>query len=787
MPTQLSSPALSRHRYTITGAVQGVGFRPFIYRIALHAGLTGNVRNSPEGVIIEVQGKSSECAEFATALREELPPLARIVTCDMAEIPPLESDDAFEILQSTGGEGHSVLISPDVATCPDCLNDIFDIKNHRYLYPFTNCTNCGPRYTITRSIPYDRDKTSMACFPMCESCTEEYTNPLDRRFHAQPNACPKCGPEVWMTDNTGKELYRKEPSLPAAARALAEGKILAVKGLGGFHLMCDARSSEAVQTLRQRKNRYGKPLAVMVPDMDTARQIATISDEEERWLSGIERPIVILSTPNSPLAPELNPDTPDLGLVLPYTPLHHVLFFLYKKLLPKGAIPALVATSGNLSSEPISIGNREAINRLGNIADFFVLHNRDILIRCDDSVMRVIEGTDGPQPLFYRKARGFTPRPIFLDHAGPSVFGTGPELKDTLCVTKGDQAFVSQHIGTMENLETFSFFKEIAQHLPAILQTRPELVVHDLHPDYMSTRWATEESQTPHCALQHHVAHAHAVMAENAFSGQAIILALDGTGYGEDGTLWGGEFLLVDNEACTHTRLAHFQPLPLPGGERAIREPWRLALSALVALGEDIPDTLPWTSEHQKEQPLVLSMLKKQLNSPTSTSCGRLFDAVAAMLGLCSSIDYEAQAAILLETAQGAMREVQVHKPYLCELRSSPEGQPAVFESLKLFQQAFHDAQSGESRATISRRFHQGLVISLAEAAQSLALSTGISHVGLTGGVLMNRTLAERLPHSLLKRGITPLTHTQLPPGDACISLGQAAYGQALLRKKSSE
>ncbi|MBU1001257.1 MAG: carbamoyltransferase HypF [Proteobacteria bacterium] len=775
---------MTRKRFTITGAVQGVGFRPFVYRIALEHALTGSVKNTPEGVIIEVQGTANAVDAFGTDLRHKLPPLASIVSCDEQDHEPVLGEKAFEIIASTGGAGHSVLISPDVATCADCLDDMNDPANPRHLYPFTNCTNCGPRYTITRSIPYDRDKTSMACFPLCETCAKEYQDPLDRRFHAQPNACPVCGPEVWLSTPDGTELARGEDALRQLARELAAGRVAAIKGLGGFHLACDATNEAAVTTLRERKNRYGKPLAVMVPGLAEARQLAELSQAEADWLTGIKRPIVLAQGLNpSPLAPGVAPDTPFVGLMLPYTPLHHVLFKFYAEEL-NGArlparLPALVMTSGNMSAEPISLGNREALARLSAIADVFLLHNRDILIRCDDSVLRVLDDGENPTATqFLRRARGFTPAPVFLSHSGPCVLGTGPELKTTLCLTKNDQAFVSQHIGTMENLETYGFYKEIAAHLQGILQVRPQAVICDLHPDYMTTEFARETGLPMH-RVQHHVAHIHAVMAENKFDGACIGLALDGTGYGEDGTLWGGEMLLVDNEELCHERLAHFSRLRLPGGEAAIREPWRIAQAMLWELGQFEPFGRPWgwLTEHARASAVVGQMLDKDLNCPVSTSCGRLFDAVSALLGLKPVISYEAEAAIALESVQDMAEDAA----YPCALRNGT--QPAVLDTLALFACVAQDWETGTDAGIISRRFHLGLIQGLADAARAFAQVTGIAHVGLSGGVMLNKTLAEGLPHALRARGLTPLMHRQLPPGDACISLGQAAFGLRLLEK----
>ena len=480
---------LVRQRFTITGQVQGVGFRPFVYRIALDNGVTGSVNNSSDGVLIEIQGTPEQAALFSEDLSAKLPPLAKIVTLDFENLTPVQNESEFIILKSTGGAGHSVLISPDVATCPDCMADMDDPDNRRYRYPFTNCTNCGPRYTITRSIPYDRPQTSMAEFTLCEECRREYEDPLDRRFHAQPNACPRCGPRTWLTDNAGAVIAQGDESLRRLAADLAEGKIAAVKGLGGFHMVCDAASDEAVSLLRDRKFRPDKPLAVMVPDMDTARLLAHIGPEEEAWLTGIHRPIVLAAKQEPfPLSEQVAPDTNFVGLMLPYTPLHHILLNDFRE--ASDTIPALVMTSGNMSSEPICLGNREAGKRLDRIADVLLFHNRDILIRTDDSVLRVNPASG--DPLFMRRARGFVPAPIFLPESGPTVLGTGPELKCTMTLTKKDQAFPSQHIGNMSNLETLEFYKEILNHLQDILQVRPELVVRDLHPDYMTTTLAEE-------------------------------------------------------------------------------------------------------------------------------------------------------------------------------------------------------------------------------------------------------------------------------------------------------
>jgi len=768
----------ARERLVVAGQVQGVGFRPFVYRLAVECGLTGTVANTPEGVAVEVQGAPGSVAEFARRFETELPPLARIVRVRRAPVPAVAGEAAFAILHSEAGEGHQVLISPDTATCADCLAEMRDPANRRHLYAFTNCTNCGPRYTITRSIPYDRPATSMACFPLCPECRQEYENPLDRRFHAQPNACPVCGPRLWLQERDGARPAEGDAALAEAARRLLAGEILALKGLGGFHLACDALSEEAVGKLRSRKKRHGKPLAVMVADVAAARALAEVGEEEAALLSGIERPIVLCrGRADGPLAPGVAPDTHFVGLMLPYAPLQHALF---QHLRAAGAtLPALVMTSGNVSGDPICLGNREAAARLAQIADAFVLHDRDILIRADDSVARIDAASR--TPVFLRRARGYVPRPVFLDRDGPCVLGAGPELKNTLCLLKGDQAFVSQHIGDMENLETLRFWKEIAAHLAGILRVEPKLLVHDLHPGYMTTQHAREQAVLPTAALQHHVAHGHAVLAENRFAGRAAILALDGTGLGDDGTLWGGECLLVDTESADYERLGHLNALRLPGGEAAIREPWRIGQAALWELGEKTEGgaAWPWLAEFGPASRVVAQMLDKGLNSPATTSCGRLFDAAAALCGLGLCITYEAQAAILLEQAQD-MGEAGA---YPCPVREDAATGRHVLDARELLAALWSDLGSGAPVDRAARRFHLGLAKGLADLAAACAARAGVTHVGLSGGCFLNLTLATDLPRELAARGLTPLTHRDLPPGDGCVSLGQAVWGR-LYRKE---
>lgn len=814
-----------RARFIARGQVQGVGFRPFVFTLAEERNLTGFVRNSPRGVVIEVQGEGPSIEGFAADLRKRLPVLARITSLEREKAAPVPGETAFRIAASTSGATHAVLISPDTATCADCLADMNSPSDRRFDYPFTNCTNCGPRYTITRSIPYDRAATSMACFPLCPACREEYENPRDRRFHAQPNACPVCGPHIWLTGRKRAEAGGAA-ALDALADALLSGAIAAIKGLGGFHLACDACDESAVARLRERKHRPHKPFAVMAADMTTARRIAVIREEEEALLLSPEHPVVICRLPR-PCAPAdaglmagVAPDTDSVGVMLPYTPLHVALFRRVAAKRTDGLPPVLVMTSGNPGGEPICLGNREALDKLSAMADVFLFHNRDILVRVDDSVVRHLPGHG---PLFYRRARGYVPRPSPLVPAGgspPCVLGVGAEIKNTLCLTKGEDAFVSQHVGDMANLETAAFHGEIREHLASLLRVRPEAVVRDSHPDYLAGRMAEEyakEHGLPVYALQHHFAHAHAVLAEHRFSGKALVWALDGTGLGDDGRLWGGELLYVDTQGGPeHRRLAHFAPMDLPGGEAAIREPWRIAHALLLRLGllrDGMP--LPWLPEYGATASLLPGILARRINTPVSTSCGRLFDAVAALLGLCNATSYEGQAAIRLEEAQyrvapepgGAAGNGKAEEPFLCPVIEKDGlwilDTHALFAALvrERFgadepENAEQNGRGGGGRhgecggaltARLSRRFHLGLAESLAALAAKASMRYGTKYIGLSGGCLQNCTLALELAARLGHKGLKPLLHKKLPPGDGCISLGQASWGRLFLAAKAGD
>lgn len=840
---------LLRRRFLVAGQVQGVGFRPFVYRIALRFGLTGSVGNTSEGVCIEVQGAAASLALFAHALQHELPPLARLVRCTASDIDPVPNESAFSIVASKGQAGHSVLVSPDMGLCDACLADMRQPSNRRYRYPFTNCTNCGPRYTITRSIPYDRAVTSMACFPLCPECAAEYTDPLNRRFHAQPNACALCGPRLWLVQGQNSAGSQCPPQPTATSRAaqaqdalaqaaalLHAGQIVAIKGLGGFLLACDAHNSAAIQRLRHNKNRPHKPFAVMVVSLEAVQQLACPTPEECALLASPEKPIVLCHKRpcGAALPVDIAPDVPTVGLMLPYTPLHVALFDHYCEQGGGKQPAALVMTSGNAGGEPLCLGNREAVQRLGALADAFLLHDRDILVRADDSVITVQPSVAAGQaaqpvpaamqPLFLRRARGFVPRPVFLPQGeNACVLACGAELKATICLSRGNEAFVSQHIGDLQSLEVFGFYQEVIAHLEKLLAVKPQLLVCDAHPDFMSTRYAQEravQEAVPCLTLQHHAAHAASVLAENNCYSPALVLTLDGTGMGTDGTIWGGELLFMHLEALTWRREGRLRPFALAGGEAAIREPWRIA-EALLAAGAEAgaraqamqneAAPLPWAKDYAAALPFVRAMLQKNINCPQSSSCGRLFDAVAALCGLCNAISYEGQAAIRLEAAVAPDVEWNSVQPYPFPMRPATATEPqhktappagsalhksnaqghkeALLEldSVALFAALARDVQRGRSIAAIAAAFHLTIAEGFATMAAERAAALGIRQVGLSGGVLCNAVLARLLPAALQKRGLIPLVHHELPAGDGGLALGQAVWGRQWLALHNKE
>lgn len=760
-----------RRHIEVSGIVQGVGFRPYVFRLANSLQLSGTICNTSTGVTIEVQGPFEAVDNFVAHLPADAPALARITECSVHETP-CNGDHDFQIVHSDGQEKMRTLISPDVAVCADCLREMLDPNDRRYLYPFINCTNCGPRFTIVRDIPYDRPSTSMAVFPICPACREEYENPLDRRFHAQPNACWDCGPQVELWDPTGGNLDCYEAIADAAA-ALRDGKIVAVKGLGGFHLAADATNSEAVSLMRDRKRRVEKPFAVMVPDMEAAESICQISAEEGKALESIQRPIVLLrKKPHSPIVDQVAPFNHNLGVFLPYTPLHHLL-------LRAGGLTALVMTSGNLSEEPIAIDNHEAVRRLHSLADFFLVHNRDILLRCDDSVVRVSKAVTRQ----LRRSRGFVPVPVFLKNEQPSVLAVGGELKNTVCLTKGKHAFLSQHIGDLENVESYSFFEEGIRHLERILEIEPSVIAHDLHPGYFSTQWARQRGGAHVVGVQHHHAHIASCMAENHLEGRVIGIALDGTGYGSDGHVWGGEVLVAGYQGFE--RAAHLEYVPLPGGEAAIHEPWRMAVSFLLHhLGREfLKLNIPFVRALDTHKAgLLIRMIEQGVNSPLTSSCGRLFDAVAALIGIRQCINYEAQAAIELEMAIDPSPDTTAYPMDLI-----PDGHNWIIGSRPMFQCIIEDLLNEIPIGLISRRFHNGLAKALANLADLLRKRIGLARICLSGGTFHNVYLSEHLETQLRLAGFEVYAQHEVPAGDGGLSLGQAMVAGAMLQHFTAE
>ena len=742
----------------VFGLVQGVGFRPYVYRLATQLELNGFITNTASGVSIEIEGLAGEVDDFVARLPREIPPLARVTSVAVRDLPA-NHESGFQIVPSRVGEGHRTLISPDIAICGDCRRELFDPHDRRHRYPFINCTNCGPRYTIVRDIPYDRTLTSMAVFRMCPACQREYDDPLNRRFHAQPNACWECGPRVELWDSTGQRVETADPVAEAAAR-LRTGEIVAVKGLGGFHLAVDATQGPAVERLRERKRRVGKPFAVMASGLAAMERFCQIEAVARDLLLSPQRPIVLLpKIEPSLMADAVAPRQHYLGVFLPYTPLHYLLF-------AECGLPALVMTSGNISEEPIAIDNQEAVARLQGLADCYLVHNREILLRSDDSVVHVVGG----RARQWRRARGFVPVPVFLQEEVPAILAVGGELKNTVCLTRGPHAFLSQHIGDLENAETYKFFGEVVSHLRRILEIEPEIIAYDLHPDYFSTRWALAQKGAKLVGVQHHHAHIASCMAENHLEGRVIGLALDGTGYGTDGRIWGGEVLVADYR--DFTRAAHFAYVAMPGGTAAIQEPWRMAVSYLAQhFGRGFWELdIPFVHQLDRSRTsTLLRMVAQGVNSPLTSSCGRLFDAVAALIGIQQRVTYEAQAAIELEMAIGEAADTGFYP-----LGIIAEDKGWVIDTRPLFEAVVEDIRLGAPVSRISQRFHNGLVEVLTRLAKLLRERTQFNRVCLSGGTFQNVYLLAHLEERLKGDGFEVFTHSEVPSGDGGLSLGQA-------------
>ena len=769
----------NRLKIAVTGIVQGVGFRPFIYQLAKRNELVGYVSNTSDGVIIEAEGEETKLKDFLNGIEREAPPLA-LITDVTSEPVPLVAGADFAILKSSADAERKALISPDVCTCADCLHELFDPADRRHGYPFINCTNCGPRYTITTDVPYDRANTTMRAFVMCADCRREYEDPMDRRFHAQPNACWKCGPGVFLTDDGGQRVDSDDP-ISTAAELLRDGKIVAIKGLGGFHLAVDVSNDDAVKKLRGRKMREEKPFAMMAPDIERVERFCLVSAEEKALLESPNRPIVLLTKkPHNPISERVAPRNKYFGVMLPYTPLHYLL-------LNDGFL-ALVMTSATPSDEPIVVDNDEALERLAGLADCFLMHDRDIFIQNDDTVVRVVN----EKPVMVRRSRGYAPRPIFLEEPADSVLACGPELKNTVCLLKGKNAFLSQHIGDLTTAETFDVFKKTIEHMERIFEITPRIIAYDLHPDYLSTRYAmglkgSDDDGLRFVAVQHHHAHIVSCMAECGIEGSVIGIALDGTGYGDDGRIWGGEILVADE--LSYRRAAHFEYVPMPGGDAVIKEPWRMALSYLHhTYGRDLWDlNIDFVRDIDREKAgILLSMIDTGVNSILTSSCGRLFDAVAALTGVRHRITYEGQAACELE---GIMADDEAGSyPYTIRAEEPQEG---TEDSGRAFLLCFgdtiraivNDLQRGVNAATISRNFHRTIADALEEACVKVRNSDRLERVVLSGGVFQNVYLLSTMNAELAALGFDVYLHRAVPNNDGCIALGQAVIAA---RRKTS-
>lgn len=813
---------LRRYRLRVKGIVQGVGFRPYVFNLASQLDLPGWVLNDAAGVTVELEGSREKLQLFLERLENNPPPLAQIESITVQELPPAGYEN-FAIKESSGQEVSATLVSPDIATCPDCLREMQDARDYRYRYPFINCTNCGPRFTIIEDIPYDRCNTTMKVFPMCPGCSAEYHDPGNRRFHAQPNACECCGPQVCLLDREGN-LFTDSPKgnkdpVAMAGELLKQGKILAVKGLGGYHLACDAANPEAVARLRRRKVREDRPFAIMVSNVEAARKLVEINQEEELFLTGKERPIVLLAkkqgrylakeagngapdgvageagnetangAPNEvpdeteneaiiAVAGEVAPGNGFLGVMLPYTPLHHLLL--------EAGPAVLVMTSGNRSSEPIAYKDEDALQVLGGIADYFLVHNREIFRRCDDSVVRVFEA----KPYFLRRSRGFAPAPVPLYKEIGQVLACGAEQKNTFCLTRGQYGFMSHHIGDLENLETLTSFEQGIMDFQKLFSLRPALVAYDLHPEYLSTKFALNLA-LPKVGVQHHEAHIASCMAENAVQGPVLGIAFDGTGYGWDGHLWGGEFLVGDHGGFE--RVAHLEYIPLPGGAAAIKEPWRMALVYLRQyFGDRWEIRAPGCFDINKGiAPAVEEMLDKGINSPLTSSMGRLFDGVAALLGVRGKVNYEGQAAVELEqiahtwvkaNPKLSRQQAKLYS-FVYSGRLAP-GTGTVVNTGKLTGLLINpgpligdivaDLESGVSRGEIAWRFHCSVAHLAITIAKLVRMERGINQVCLSGGVFQNLLLLTQVVRGLRQENFQVYIHNKVPCNDGGIALGQA-------------
>ena len=741
----------------VEGIVQGVGFRPFVHSLATRLQLAGFVGNDTRGVIIEVEGRPADLDAFREALTGRAPPLAVIERVTVSPVAPT-GEAGFTIVASHAAGERNVLVSPDTATCRDCLAELFDPQDRRYRYPFLNCTNCGPRFTIVTDVPYDRHNTTMAGFTMCTACEREYHDPADRRFHAQPTCCPDCGPQLSLVDAAGHSV--DGDPITRTAEALRGGRVVAIKGLGGYHLAANAAES-GVAALRARKHREDKPFAVMVADLDSARLLCVVDEAAERLMTGPRCPIVVLHRrPDAQVHPAVAPRSPDLGLMLPYTPLHH--------LLARTLGRPFVLTSGNVSDEPIAYDDEEARSRLGGIAELFLVHDRPIHMRTDDSVVRVVDGAVVP----IRRARGYAPQPVLLPLSAPEpILACGAELKNTFCLTKGRHAFVSHHIGDLENYETLRSFSTGVEHFTRLFDVTPQVVAHDLHPEYLSTKYARDLPGVRLVGVQHHHAHIATCLADNGELGPVIGVAFDGLGYGLDGTLWGGEFLVAD--LAGFRRVGHLEPVPMPGGAAAIRQPWRMALVYLDRIYDDQVPPLELTRRQARHWAVVREVARDGVHAPATSSAGRLFDAVAAILGVRDAINYEGQAAVelqhLADPAESGVYPARILP-----------GTPFRVAGADLVRACVEQLIAGATPPVISARFHNGVADMIVSGCRRVRDESGLATVALSGGVFQNALLLRRCRDGLVDCGFRVLTHRQVPPNDGGLSLGQAAVAAAV-------
>jgi hydrogenase maturation protein HypF len=750
----------TRVRAKIAGRVQGVGFRPTVYRYATQFGLCGFVCNGPHGVTIEVEGEHLKIGAFFHQLTRE-PPKQAVIADVQKEVCAEKGYQRFDVVESEPDGDPAVHISPDLAMCDDCTKELLDPKDRRYRHAFINCTNCGPRFTIIHDLPYDRERTSMAKFAMCGSCDHEYHDPRDRRFHAQPNACGHCGPQLRLRVASG--IACDDSDLAKTKELLRRGQIVAIKGIGGYHLACDATSTGAVARLRLRKQRPHKPLAVMFRDMATLKQFCEVGETEEAELMSVARPIVLVARRRTArhLAKDVSPDTNTIGAFLPYTPVHHLLLQDFD---------ALVMTSGNLTDEPIISDETELATLLGPIADAALTHNRPVVHKCDDSVLRIVNG----QRQFLRRARGFVPNPIRIAPASdvPHILAVGGELKNTFCLVRNGHAFLSQHIGDLKDYKTYSQFSSEIESWKSLMRIEPQVIAHDLHPAYLSTRFA-DEARIPHkVGVQHHHAHVASVMAEHDLHDSVIGVALDGTGYGTDGTIWGGEFMVADR--CDFERVAHLKTYPMPGGDKAVVEPWRMAASVLHAegLGEEVHRRFPASKWH-----LVQKMIRAGFNSPLTSSAGRLFDAVAAILGLCDVASYEGQAAIRLES----LADSRVNERYPSDVKQADR--PWVLDFGPAIHAILAERRHGVAVSEISAKFHNTMAAAIVQICCFLRDQRGLDVVALSGGVFQNELLLRRTVETLQSRHFRVFTNTVVPPNDGGLALGQAAVAAERMRR----